>query len=82
MTRGVGKLTPIAVERAHGALVEDVDGNTLIDFAGGIGMLAVGHTFPPLVEAVQEQVEKLVHMCAIVSTYEAKIGRASCRERV
>ena len=70
MSRGIGKLTPIAVERAHGPLVHDVDGNTLIDFAGGIGMLAVGHTFPPLVHAVREQVEKLVHMCAIIATYE------------
>ncbi len=70
MTRGIGKLTPIAVERAEGTLVTDVDGNTYIDFAGGIGMLAVGHNYPPLVDAVKDQLDKLVHMCAIVGSYE------------
>jgi 4-aminobutyrate aminotransferase / (S)-3-amino-2-methylpropionate transaminase / 5-aminovalerate transaminase len=70
MTRGIGKLTPIAVERAKGALVTDVDGNTYIDFAGGIGMFAVGHNYPPLVDAIKHQVDQLVHMCAIVGSYE------------
>ena len=46
MSQGNGKLTPIAVEHASGAQVTDVDGNTLLDFAGGIGMLAVGHCPP------------------------------------
>lgn len=68
--RGAAKLTPIAVERAHGAVVTDVDGNTLIDFAGGIGTLAVGHTPQAVVDALREQAEKLVHMCSIVGTYE------------
>jgi 4-aminobutyrate aminotransferase / (S)-3-amino-2-methylpropionate transaminase / 5-aminovalerate transaminase len=66
ISRGVGKLTPIAVQRASGAVVTDVDGNTLIDFAGGIGMFAVGHNFPPVVDAIKAQVDDLVHMCAIV----------------
>ena len=68
--RGAAKLTSIAVESANGAAVMDVDGNTLLDFAGGIGMLAVGHCPPAIVEALKTQAEKLVHMCAIVSTYE------------
>jgi len=70
MSRGIGKLTPIAVRRGEGAVVEDVDGNRLIDFAGGIGMLAVGHNHPAVVDAIRAQVEELIHMCAIVSTYE------------
>ena len=41
--QGAAKLTGIAVERAQGARVEDVDGNRFIDMAGGIGVLAVGH---------------------------------------
>ena len=44
--RGASKLTQIAVEKAEGAAVLDVDGNTLLDFAGGIGVLAVGHCPP------------------------------------
>lgn len=68
--RGAAKLTNIAVESAHGAAVTDVDGNTLLDFAGGIGVLAVGHTPQNVVAALQEQAAKLIHMCAIVATYE------------
>ncbi len=68
--RGAAKLTQIAVESAENALVRDVDGNTLLDFAGGIGVLAVGHCPPPVVSALQAQAAKLIHMCAIVATYE------------
>jgi 4-aminobutyrate aminotransferase/(S)-3-amino-2-methylpropionate transaminase len=68
--QGVAKLTPIAVERAEGAVVTDVDGNRLLDLAGGIGALSVGHCPPKVVAALREQAEKLVHMCAIVASYE------------
>ena len=44
VARGVYHTTPVFVARAHGALLEDVDGNTLIDFASGIGVVNVGHT--------------------------------------
>jgi len=72
--RGAAKLTDLAVERAHGAEVIDADGNTLLDFAGGIGALAVGHTPAALVGAVQQQAERLVHMCAIVASYEPYVA--------
>ena len=68
--RGNAKLTPISVESAHGSLVVDVDGNEYIDLAGGIGVLAVGHTPEKVVAALQDQASKLIHACAIVSTYE------------
>lgn len=68
--RGAAKLTQLAVERAEGAALVDVDGNTLLDFAGGIGVLAVGHCPPTVVEALKAQAEKLIHLCAIVGTYE------------
>lgn len=74
--RGAAKLTPIAIESAHGATVTDVDGNVLLDFAGGIGVLAVGHTPERVVEALKRQAEKLIHMCAIVSTYEPYVAMA------
>lgn len=70
---GNAVLTPIAVESACGALVTDVDGNTLLDFAGGIGTLAVGHCPPSVRDAIQEQTAKLIHMCSIVSSYEPMI---------
>lgn len=68
--KGAAKLTQIAVEKAEGATITDVDGNVLLDFAGGIGVLAVGHCPPNVVEAIQKQAADLIHMCAIVSTYE------------
>jgi len=70
---GAAKLTPIAIDHAHGAVVTDVDGNRFLDFAGGIGTLAVGHTPERVVEAVKAQAEKLLHMCAIVATYEPAV---------
>lgn len=68
--RGASRLTDVAVRSAHGAYVTDVDGNRLLDFAGGIGVLGVGHTPARVVAAVQAQAEKLIHMCAIVASYE------------
>lgn len=73
---GAAKLTPIAVARAAGSVVEDVDGNTFIDLAGGIGTLAVGHCPAPVVEAIQRQAAELIHMCAIVATYEPAVALA------
>jgi 4-aminobutyrate aminotransferase/(S)-3-amino-2-methylpropionate transaminase len=73
---GAAKLCPIAVARAHGARVTDVDGNVLLDMAGGIGTLAVGHTPERVVAAVREQAEALLHMCAIVATYEPAVALA------
>lgn len=70
---GAAKLTPIAIESAHGAVVTDVDGNRFLDLAGGIGTLAVGHTPDKVVAALKAQAEKLVHMCAIVASYEPAI---------
>ncbi|NET74216.1 MAG: aminotransferase class III-fold pyridoxal phosphate-dependent enzyme, partial [Sphaerospermopsis sp. SIO1G2] len=70
IAQGNGKLTPIAVQSAQGAAVNDVDGNTLLDFAGGIGMMAIGHNHPNLVTAVKEQADDLIHMCSIVGSYE------------
>jgi 4-aminobutyrate aminotransferase/(S)-3-amino-2-methylpropionate transaminase len=73
---GLGRATDVVVERAEGALVFDVDGNTFIDLAGGIGMLAVGHSPAPVVQAIQEQAEKFIHPCALVTTYEPYVALA------
>ncbi len=73
---GTAKLTPISVESAHGSVVVDVDGNHFLDLAGGIGVLAVGHTPDGVVSALRDQAEKLIHMCSIVSTYEPLVEAA------
>lgn len=71
---GLYKAHPIAVERAEGALVTDADGNTLIDFIGGIGVLNAGHCPPGVVAAVQEQAARLLHFSALVGTYEPYVA--------
>jgi 4-aminobutyrate aminotransferase/(S)-3-amino-2-methylpropionate transaminase len=66
----------VVVERADGGLVFDVDGNTLIDLAGGIGMLAIGHSPAPVVEVIRNQAGKYIHPCALVATYEPYVELA------
>jgi 4-aminobutyrate aminotransferase/(S)-3-amino-2-methylpropionate transaminase len=68
--RGTPILTPIAVAQARGSTVTDLDGNTFLDFAGGIGALAVGHCPTGVINAIETQANALLHMCAIVATYE------------
>ena len=76
MANGASKLTQIAVASGQGAVVTDVDGNQLLDFAGGIGVLAAGHCPPSVVDAVRAQAESLLHMSAIVATYEPLVAVA------
>ncbi|MCS6774882.1 MAG: 4-aminobutyrate--2-oxoglutarate transaminase [Thermoflexales bacterium] len=76
MPVGFGNATPIAVCRAHGALVEDVDGNILLDFAGGIGVLNVGHTPSEVVQAIRDQAGELIHVCSLVATTEPHVALA------
>src|SRR5262245_29727130 len=80
--RGAGKLTPIAITHAEGAAVTDADGNTFIDMAGGIGALAVGHCPPNVVNAIKNQAEHLIHMCAIVASYEPYVEVAELLNEV
>lgn len=61
---------PIAIASALGAVVTDVDGNRLLDLAGGIGCLTVGHAHPRVVEAVCEQAGKFLHTDFAVVPYE------------
>ncbi len=74
VARGLAKSTDVVIDRAEGALVHDVDGNTLVDLAGGIGMIAAGHCPPPVVAAIEAQARRLLHPCALVATYEPYIA--------
>jgi 4-aminobutyrate aminotransferase/(S)-3-amino-2-methylpropionate transaminase len=73
MPAGLGKLTNVVVEKSKGAVIHDVDGNTLLDFAGGIGVLNAGHCPEEVVEAVKNQVEKSIHSCILVCTNEPAV---------
>jgi len=68
--KGVAAIHPIVTARASGSIVEDVDGNRLIDFATGIAVLNVGHTAPEVVAAAQRQLELETHSCFHVSATE------------
>jgi len=65
--------TSCYVESAKGALVRDVDGREFIDFAGGIGVMNVGHSHPKVVAAIKDQAEKFTHTCFMVLPYEAAV---------
>ncbi|MEP6477705.1 MAG: aminotransferase class III-fold pyridoxal phosphate-dependent enzyme, partial [Actinomycetota bacterium] len=74
--QGVGAIHPIVTARASNAIVEDVDGNRLIDFATGIAVLNVGHTAPEIVAAIQKQAELDTHSCFHVTANEPYIELA------
>jgi 4-aminobutyrate aminotransferase/(S)-3-amino-2-methylpropionate transaminase len=74
VAKGLAKSTDVVIDRAEGARVYDVDGNTLIDLAGGIGMTLAGHCPPSVVHAITEQAGKLLHPCALVATYEPYVA--------
>ncbi|MGH9746172.1 MAG: 4-aminobutyrate--2-oxoglutarate transaminase [Candidatus Acidiferrales bacterium] len=69
VARGVGHATPIFAARAEGAVLEDVDGNRYIDFAGGIGCLNIGHRASGVLAAVREQLDAFMHTCFSVAPY-------------
>jgi len=66
--------TPIFVAKAEGAVVEDVDGNRMIDFAGGIGCLNTGHRAPAVIDAIRRQLDRFLHTSVNVLPYESYIA--------
>jgi 4-aminobutyrate aminotransferase/(S)-3-amino-2-methylpropionate transaminase len=69
-------LLPVVVAEGRGAALTDLDGNTFIDFTGGVGCLAVGHSHPRVVEAIQEQAERFLHTDFTVVPYEPYVELA------
>ena len=67
---------PVVVEQGHGATVTDVDGNTFIDFTGGVGCLNVGHSHPQVVAAAQEQLARFAHTDFTIVPYEVYVTLA------
>jgi 4-aminobutyrate aminotransferase/(S)-3-amino-2-methylpropionate transaminase len=69
-------LFPVVVAEGRGATLTDVDGNTFLDFTGGVGCLNVGHSHPRLVEAAQEQLAKFSHTDFTIVPYEVYVTLA------
>lgn len=74
--KAVSPSTPAFVSRAEGGIVEDVDGNRLIDLGAGIAVTTVGASHPKVVKAVQDQVADFTHTCFMVTPYESYIQLA------
>jgi 4-aminobutyrate aminotransferase / (S)-3-amino-2-methylpropionate transaminase / 5-aminovalerate transaminase len=74
VVRAAYHATPVFVAKAEGAVIEDVDGNRMIDFAGGIGCLNTGHRAPAVVDAVRRQVDRFQHTSFNVLPYESYIA--------
>src|SRR5213080_4984525 len=67
---------PVVIAEAHGATLTDVDGNTFLDFSGGVGCLAVGHSHPRVVAAIEEQARRFTHTDFTVVAYEVYVSLA------
>src|SRR3712207_6249302 len=67
---GAVSTPPIVAARASGARIEDADGTTFVDFAGGLGCLNFGHTAPEVVAAIHAQADLYLHQCFMVAMYE------------
>ena len=79
---------PLVARKGEGAIVEDVDGNRFLDFTAGIAVVATGHCHPRVVEAIQQQAARLIHMSGTDFYYEElaalaeklnEIALATCR---
>ena len=74
VSRGVGRMSDLTAASASGATIMDANGREYIDFAGGIGVMNVGHSDPKVIEAIREQAELLQHASIHVSTYEGYVA--------
>ena len=73
VSAAIGIHLPAVVDRAAGALLYDVDGNTFIDLSGGVGCLNVGHSHPRIVQAIQAQAARYTHTDFSVAPYESYV---------
>ena len=82
VSRGVNVSLPVFVARAGGGIVEDVDGNRLIDLGSGIAVTTIGNSSPRVVDAVRAQVDDFTHTCFMVTPYEEYIAVAEELNRI
>jgi 4-aminobutyrate aminotransferase/(S)-3-amino-2-methylpropionate transaminase len=82
VSRGVGVTLPVFVVRAGGGIVEDADGNRLIDLGSGIAVTTIGNSAPRVVDAVRVQVAEFTHTCFMVTPYEQYVAVAEELNRI
>ena len=82
VSHAVNISVPVFVARAGGGIIEDVDGNRLIDLGSGIAVTTIGNSSPRVVEAVRAQVAAFTHTCFMVTPYESYIAVAEALNRI
>jgi 4-aminobutyrate aminotransferase / (S)-3-amino-2-methylpropionate transaminase / 5-aminovalerate transaminase len=82
VSAGVGMTMPVFAARAAGGIVEDVDGNRLIDLGSGIAVTTIGSSAPRVVDAVRAQVADFTHTCFMVTPYEEYVAVAEQLNRL
>jgi 4-aminobutyrate aminotransferase/(S)-3-amino-2-methylpropionate transaminase len=82
VSAGVGMIMPVFAARAGGGIVEDVDGNRLIDLGSGIAVTTIGSSAPRVVDAVRAQVADFTHTCFMVTPYEEYVAVAEQLNRL
>ena len=82
VSAGVGMTVPVVAPRAGGGIVEDVDGNRLIDLGSGIAVTTIGSSAPRVIDAVRAQVADFTHTCFMVTPYEEYVAVAEQLNRL
>jgi 4-aminobutyrate aminotransferase/(S)-3-amino-2-methylpropionate transaminase len=82
VSRGIGTTMPVYAARAGGGIVEDVDGNRLIDLGSGIAVTTIGNAAPRVVDAVRAQVADFTHTCFMVTPYEEYVAVCEALNRL
>lgn len=82
VSHGVNVSVPVFVARAGGGILEDVDGNRLIDLGSGIAVTTIGNSSPKVVDAVRAQVAEFTHTCFMVTPYEQYVAVAEELNRI
>src|SRR3989441_6094715 len=65
-----GRVYPLVVKQGRGMVIEDVDGNLFLDFMAGIAVASTGHSHPRVVQAIEAQARKFLHICGSDYYYE------------
>lgn len=82
VARGVGNTMSVYAARASGGIVEDVDGNRLIDLGSGIAVTTIGNASPRVVDAIAAQAAQFTHTCFMVTPYEGYVAVAEALNRL
>lgn len=77
-----GRVYPLVVKRGQGMIVEDVDGNLFLDFMAGIAVCSTGHAHPRVVEAIEQQARRFLHICGSDYYYEPMVELAETLDRL